>query len=223
MKTIFIECRYKDKIELSDEDIKLLSEKIILASTIQYHDSLKNIKTQLEKSGKTVSLFQGKHQKYDGQILGCSIEKINEDGDLLYIGDGMFHPIAALMKNKDKEIFIYNPYQKKLSRLDKEYIKNYELKVKENLDKFYKSDNIGIIVSTKPGQNRLNDAESLKEKLIKKQKKATIFICNTLNYLELLNFPFVKCWVNTMCPRISFDDAMEIERPIVNIDELNIE
>lgn len=220
MKTSFIECRYKEKIKLKDEDIDKLPDKLILATTIQYFDSVEEIKTQLEEKGKEVKFFIGTHQKYPGQILGCSIDKSEQEGDFFYVGDGLFHPIAFLIKNKDKEAFIYNPFTG-FKQLENDYVEKFEINLKENLDKFYKSENIGIIVTTKSGQERLKDALLLKEKLLQKNKQAQVFLCNTADFLQLINFNYIGCWVNTMCPRIGYDDTINIERPIVNIDDVN--
>ena len=94
MKTLFLEARVDMKITLDDVLLKQLPEKIALFTTIQFFDNLENLKKQLEKAGKKVVLLLGPHSKYDGQILGCTIEKFDsakyKDMDFdafLYIGE----------------------------------------------------------------------------------------------------------------------------------------
>ena len=79
--------------------------------------------------------------------------------------------------------------------------------------KFYSSKNIGILVSTKTGQNRFKDAVNLKKKL--KDKDCYLFAADIIDLNQLENFPFIECWVNTACPRIADDRT-----GIVNIDEI---
>ncbi|MEA3429998.1 MAG: diphthamide synthesis protein [Nanoarchaeota archaeon] len=222
MKKLFVEARYKNKIKLNTEDIPKLPNKLILATTIQYFDSLTDIKKQLEDAGKQVQLFKGKHQKYPGQVLGCSIDKIDDEGAFFYIGDGLFHPIAFMIKNKDKDVFVFNPFMNQLKPLEKDYVDKFEKGLKENKNKYNQAEKIGIIVTTKPGQERLQDAIELKKRLDTTNKQSQIFLCNTADFSQLINFNYIQCWVNTMCPRIAYDDTINIERPIVNIDEINL-
>ncbi|MBW3002919.1 2-(3-amino-3-carboxypropyl)histidine synthase subunit, partial [Candidatus Woesearchaeota archaeon] len=152
--------------------------------------------------------------------LGCSIDKVEQEGDFLYIGDGLFHPIAFMINNKEKQVFVFNPFLDKIKKLEKDYIEKFELKLKENKEKYNKAKRIGILVTTKPGQEQLSKAIELKEKLKQKDKEPYIFICDTADFTQLINFNFIDCWVNTMCPRIAYDDTINIEKPIVNLDHL---
>lgn len=220
MKIVFIQAKYKDKINLEESDIDSLPDKLILAATIQYFDSLEDIKKRLEDKGKTVSLFIGKHQTYPGQILGCSIDKIDKEGAFLYIGDGLFHPIAVMIKNKDKEMFVFNPFINKFKKIERDYVDKFENNLKANMNKFHQSKTVGIIATIKPGQERLDEAMALKTKLNRSGREAQVFLCDTADFPQLINFNYIDCWVNTMCPRIAYDDTINIEGPIVNIDEI---
>ena len=71
--------------------------------------------------------------------------------------------------------------------------------------RFLSADNIGILVSTKPGQNSYKKAIEIKEKLEAKGKKCFVFVFDTLDSNEMENFPFIDFWVNTACPRITDD------------------
>ncbi len=217
MKQIFIEAKYKEKFTLPNEIVNTLPKQLTLATTVQFMDSLDGIKNQLEKNGIKVELVKGKHSKYGGQILGCDVGDCS--GDYLYIGDGQFHAKSLLLNGADK-VFAFNPFNKELKELSENEIENIKQKQKGALLKFKTSTNIGVIITKKPGQNRMQDALKFKIKWENEDKNVFLFLCDTLNFTELENFPFIDCWVNTMCPRIGYDDSIRTQKPIINIDEI---
>ena len=216
MKTIFIEARYKEKIFLPGEFIEKLPKEIALFTIVQFIDSINVIKKQLEKYNIKVKLLKTKHTKYPGQLLGCNIERFNAQ-NFLYIGDGMFHPKALLLKNNAR-VFVYNPFTKKYFELTKKDVEDMLRKQKTGIVKFLSSKEIGVLVSTKQGQNKLKEARKLRKKYPEKNFYFLVF--NTIDFNELENFPFIECFVNTACPRISYDDSEKIRKPIINIEEI---
>jgi 2-(3-amino-3-carboxypropyl)histidine synthase len=221
MKTLFIEARYKGKVELPEKIISILPKKIALFTTVQFLDSVAGIKKQLEKKGKKVLLLKTEHTKYPGQLLGCNIKKFPETFDaFLYIGDGMFHPKALVLKNP-KPAFAYNPFSKKLSKLEQKDADIESMKKKNEGAKlkFLNSKEIGVLVSTKPGQNQIKKAYELEKKYAEKNFYFLLF--DTIDFSELENFPFIECFVNTACPRIAYDEAEKIMKPVINIEDLS--
>lgn len=209
MPRLFIETKYQGKLELPKSLLQKLPLKIVLAMPIQFLDFQEEIKKQLISAGKEVNLFQSRHGKYPGQILGCDtfefkLEKNKRFDAFLYIGDGKFHPTALLYKNK-KKVFGYNPFTEKTEVLGEDYLQKLEQKKKGQLSKFLSSENIGIIISTKPGQNQTKKAEELKEKLEKEGKNAYLFLTEEINCNQLINFNFIQVWINTACPRLRED------------------
>jgi len=172
---------------------------------VQYLGFQTEIKKQLISAGKEVALFKSRHGKYPGQVLGCDVLESKKDGDaFLYIGDGKFHPTALLYKNK-KKVFCYNPFTEKIEVLEEDYLQKQEQKKKGQLSKLLSSKNIGVIISTKPGQNQTKKAEELKEKLEKEGKSVYLFLTDEINVNQLPNFNFIEVWVNTACPRLVED------------------
>ena len=224
MKTFFIEARHKGKVELPDEVIGLLPKKIALLTTVQFLGSLADVKKQLEKKGKKVLLLKAEHTKYPGQLLGCNIKKFDDsDGQgesfdaFLDIGDGLFHPQALMLKN-NKPVFIYNPFSKKHTRLEEKDVKLMKRKNESAKLKFLSSKEIGVLISTKPGQQQIKKAYALEKKFPGKSFYFLLF--DTIDFGELENFPFIECFVNTACPRIAFDEAEKIRKPVINIEEI---
>lgn len=217
MKVEFIESKYKEKVILPDKVIKRLPNDLALFTTVQFIDSLENIKKQLEKKKIKVKLYKVKHTQYKCQLLGCSIEKFDSD-NFLYIGDGMFHPKTLLLKNPKSKIFVFNPMNNKFSIIEKKEIVPWLKRKKGALLKMMISNNIGVLISTKLGQNKIEEALELKKRF--PEKELYFFLFNTLDFNELENFPFVDCFINTACPRIAYDDTNKIRKPILNLEDL---
>jgi len=214
MKTLFLEAKYEGKINPEEIPIKKLPKRIGLVTTVQFVDHLNEIKNYLEKNNIKININNDK-QKYPGQILGCeqsSGVNIRFSVDAyLYIGDGSFHPIGIASKTK-KDVFTFNPQTNEFSKVSKNQIERMKIKRKAQLVKFHSSTEIGVIVSTKPGQNRLDEAR----KLIKKFPKKNIYflLFDNIDYMQLENFNFIQSFVNTACPRIEEDIK------VINLDEL---
>ena len=145
-----------------------------------------------------------------------SITKTNTDA-FLYIGDGLFHPIALKINNK-KPVFAFNPFIKKLKEITEDETKKMQQQQKAGLTKFHVSKEIGLLITTKSGQYNLNAAKQLEKKY--PDKKYYYFIFDTLDFTQLENFPFIDCYVNTACPRISYDDWQKSEKKIVDVSLL---
>ncbi|MBW2988902.1 2-(3-amino-3-carboxypropyl)histidine synthase subunit [Candidatus Woesearchaeota archaeon] len=200
MKTIFIEGRYKGHIKIGRDIEKRLPEKIGLVSSIQFLGSLQDIKKQL--AGRAI---------IGGQVLGCNAknaEKMQNKVDaFLYIGDGQFHPLGIAIKTK-KTVFTFNPISKTFDKVKEQDIKEYKKRKKTALLKFLHSENIGVLVSAKPGQHYgLKKLWAEEDRLRKKyrDKRFYTFIADTIDYSQLENFPFIEAWVNTACPRMEED------------------
>lgn len=208
-KYLFIPAKFNKRIILPKLNFK---EKVIgLITTVQFLHQLKDISQQLKKQNKKAII--------GGQILGCNTKaaiKIENKVDcFLYIGSGKFHPLSvALSLKKDKPIYIFNPLTSEFSRLNEKDITFSKAKKKTAKIKFLSANKIGILVSTKPGQNKLKRALELKEKLEKKGKKCYIFLANDIDVNQLENFPQIEAWINTTCPGLS------LENPFIWIDDI---
>ena len=83
-----------------------------------------------------------------------------------------------------------------------------EKKKNAKLAKYYSSENIGILVSTKPGQEELRLAKSFARTC---GKNAYIFIDNHLDISKLEDFPDIDYWVNTACPRLEVPGVISLK------------
>jgi len=220
MELMFIEARYKKKVIIG-KYISKLPSKVGLITTVQFIGQIKEVKSQLEKEGKKVFFGKGKHTVYQGQVLGCDVNSAlsisNKVDAFLYVGSGLFHPIAISLKTK-KDVFTFNPLTNKFSKLDRKEAEKINKRKKGSLIKFLSSKEIGVIVTTKPGQEQLKEAFKLKNKF--KDKNFYFLIFDTIDFNQLENFPFVECFVNTACPRIALDDSVNISKSIINLRDI---
>jgi len=197
MRTLFLEAKSKADVKKAVEKaIKLLPKKVGIVTTAQHKHKLNEVKEILEDNNIKAEI--------GGQVLGCNASnagKIKNKVDaFLYVGSGRFHPIQVQLET-GKKVIMANPLTDEAKMLEKEEIEKIEKLQKGAFARFLSSETVGILVSLKPGQNKLNKAIALQKNL--KSKKSYIFIADTLNLDQLENFPFIKCWINTACPRIA--------------------
>jgi len=191
--------------------LPFLKGKVGIVTTIQFLHLMKDVKQFLDENKIKNEIL--------GQILGCNVdvaEKSNAD-TFLYIGDGLFHPKGLSLKKK-KNIVMANPISNTVNQLSDDEIQKFENIRYKGLNKFHSSKNIGVLVTTKPGQEQMKVALSLKNKF--KDKNFYILVFDDLDFNQLENFPFIECFVNTMCPRIAYDDSEKIPKSIINYLDL---
>lgn len=220
METMFIEARSELDIVPPKKALVQLPKHIGLFTTVQHVHKIENLKSALEKEGKKVKLIKGVHSRYEGQALGCDLFKLDFSPEIeafLYIGTGEFHPKQLLMLAK-KPVFIYNPESKRFYQLDKREVEKIEKQKKGAYLKFLSSEKIGVLVTTKPGQQNLAAALKLKEKY--SDKEFFFLLADTFDFGSLENFPFIECYVNTACPRIGYDEHENLGKPILDIIDL---
>ncbi|MFH1590180.1 MAG: diphthamide synthesis protein [archaeon] len=218
MKTHFVEVKYDLKVTIPKKVLDSLPKTIMLFLTAQLIDQKEDIIKQLEKAGKKIFLTKPRHTIYEGQILGCSMEKHEGDFEaFFYIGDGLFHPQALVLKN-DKTVHIWNAVTKKYSVLTKKDAELSRSRINAAKMGFLMSKNIGVLVTTKPGQNKLLYFKKIMNRY--SDKKFYFLVNNNIEFDRLEDFPFIDCFVNTACERIATDDYDKLNKPILNFEDL---
>jgi 2-(3-amino-3-carboxypropyl)histidine synthase len=231
MDNLLINAEYNKEIKLDEYTLNYLKKfrTIAVYSAVQFSNKLQTILDQL----KEFNIITSKPQRTNGthQILGCDLSyenlNLNEKPDaFLYVGDGIFHPRALALSQKEetefKEIIRFNPMENKHEILNLNDIQKILKKSKANLLKFLHADTIGVVITTKPGQQQFQPSKLLEEKY--KDKRFYYFVDNNIDFSNFENFQFIESWINTACPRLGFDDAANSEFPIINLTEaLNAE
>ncbi|HLD36973.1 MAG TPA: diphthamide synthesis protein [Candidatus Nanoarchaeia archaeon] len=203
---LFIEARKKSSafeqelnsfIGHAEKILSALPPSFLIAYTIQYKFIAEKLKDFFKAKRKNVSGFM--------QVLGCTALRAKEK-NILLVGSGKFHALQLALQGKN--MYIYE--NGKISRISKPDTDRLVLKKKIALSKFLSSEAIGIIVSSKPGQNNISLAISLKKKINNMGKTAFIFLEDNVSPNELENFS-TGFWVNTACPGIAvYNDSNNI-------------
>ncbi len=205
IKTLFIPTQKKlkaNKLKIL-EISKQLPKNIAIAYSVQFKNLANEIKKILSKNHNITKTIQ---------VLGCSNPKFQKQTQaILLIGSGRFHAISLAIETN---LPIYILEKDKLNKISNKDIQKLEKKQKVAYLKFLNADKIGILISTKPGQQNLKNAIELKKKL--NDKKSYLFIANNLNISEFENFD-INSWINTACPRMDM-----IDNRIININKIKI-
>lgn len=223
MKTMFVPCFSTIKLKRSLmkkalEKLKLYGS-VGLVAAVQFIPQLSVLEQYLAGKKETQRAY-GKRTELKSQILGCDVaaaQKLDVDC-YLYLGTGNFHPLLVAART-GKPTVVLNPVSEKLSLVHEKEASRLITKITVMRERVLGAYRIGIIVSTKPGQNRLKRAIFLKKKLEAEGKKVFVFVANEIVPESLLDFPDIEAWINTACYRL-IDDSERFERPIVNLDDL---
>ncbi len=211
-----------DPIPLLEFHLKKLEgyKKIGLVTTIQFISVLKKVKEFLEKAGFEVKT--GKSQKgVEGQILGCDHSaglSVESGVDcFLFVGSGRFHPLG-LQERTDRPVFFLDVEKNNLTNFSREksrleILRGMRIEKARGLERF------AIIISTKPGQMKIRQAEEIKNKLKKIGKKVYVLVADQLTPEKLMGLK-IDVIVNTACPRIR-DDQEAFRKIILNPEDVD--
>ena len=197
----------------------LKERRIALISTAQYCHKLTAIKEKLEMIGYSVELRKGRRTELPGQVLGCDYSAIknSEAEAIVFVGDGIFHAKGAAIYS-GKKVYALNPLNFELIEVGgADFLKERFLLI----SKCVGLKKLGIIVSSKPGQKRLKLAEEVQKKAKERGMKSLIVYFGDITPEKLENLPF-EFYVNTACPRISYDDYRRFKIPIITPQEFDI-
>lgn len=239
MKIEFIHARYTgnyaDLSKLSGR-LKNLPETVYLGSSIQFIDRIDDTRRLLEFLGKKVIKITGRHSSVDGQILGCDIynpesiitgRKTAEiplgtvgqgESCFIIISTGEFHALSGTLAGLDAEnksdVFALNPITGELKKMDDKF------SIKGQYLKFLSAENVGILITTKPGQHDRKDIADVD--LIMKRypgKRYYKIISDSISPQGLADFNYIDFFINTACPRM-IDEKDSFPKTMMNIRNL---
>jgi 2-(3-amino-3-carboxypropyl)histidine synthase len=222
--TIYIEARATISITEAVEKALPLMEnwhKIGLATIVQHVQTLDEAKEMLIRAGKTVMIGDAGRLNYPGQVVGCdysNAKSIAEDVEgFLFIGGGRFHALGLALATS-KPTVVADPYEKRAYQIDEEAQKIQKQRW-ASIQEAHKAKTFAVLVGLKPGQKRLEEALTVREKLEKAGKDAYIFAIREITPEMVMDFPTVDAYVNTACPRISLDAPSKFQKPMLTLNE----
>jgi len=222
--TIYIEARATINVAEAVERALPLMEnwhKIGLATTVQHVQTIDEAKEMLIRAGKIVMVGDAGRLNYPGQVVGCNYSNAKSiAGDVegfLFIGGGRFHALGLAISTF-KPTVVADPYEKRAYSMDEEAQKVQRQRW-ANIQEAQKAKNFAVLVGLKPGQKRLEEALTIREKLEKAGKDAFLFAVREITPEVVMNFPTVDAYVNTACPRVSLDEPSKFQKPMLTLNE----
>jgi 2-(3-amino-3-carboxypropyl)histidine synthase len=194
----------------------LKGKTIILVTTIQHTSLIPAMKTFLHSKGITAIVAGGSGRTpIRGQVLGCSFAaaKVGGADGILFVGTGLFHPTGIALAT-GAHVTALDPLTGTAQEVNGDLLIRRRFSI---IEKARDARTVGIIVSTKSGQQRME----LARHLAALKKGAVIVTMREVNPDELLNLGF-DCYVNTACPRLAYDDQVRFPVPVLSPQEFEI-
>jgi len=194
----------------------LKGETVGLVTTVQHAHLVPLMETFLRSRGIDVRVAEGSGRTpHRGQVLGCSFHAAKEThaDEILFVGTGLFHPVGISIA-MDARVIALDPFTGTAQEASGDSLKRRRFAV---MVRARGAKSIGIIVSTKSGQQRM----ALAERLAGLSPHAVIIALQEVSPDELLNLGFAA-YVNTACPRLAYDDQVRFPLPVLSPQEYEI-
>jgi 2-(3-amino-3-carboxypropyl)histidine synthase len=216
-RVIFLPWEVDFDVSVLEKALLLLGEKTTgLVTTVQHVHLVPAMETFLRERGIDIRVAEGKGRTpCRGQVLGCcfTTAKESEADQILFVGTGLFHPIGIAISMKTGVIAL-DPLTGTAQLVSGDALLRKRFAV---IERARGAKSIGIIVSTKSGQQRM----ALARHLAGLSPRAMIVTMREVSPDELLNLGF-GCYVNTACPRLAYDDQVRFPVPVLSPQEFEI-
>lgn len=194
----------------------LKGETVGLVTTIQHVHLIPAMELFLQAKGISCRVAEGGGRTPNrGQVLGCSFAAAKATGadEILFVGTGLFHPKGIALTTHARVIAL-DPLTGSAQEVSGDALMRRRFAV---MEKARGAKSVGIIVSTKSGQQRMD----LARRLASLSPTAVIVTMREVIPDELLNLGFT-CYVNTACPRLAYDDQVRFPVPVLSPQEFEI-
>ncbi len=216
-RVIYEYVRYDFDPAVVEAALPLLREKEVgLVTTIQHAHLIDDIASVLESHGITPLVRDGAPRApFRGQVLGCSFEAAKHTGarEVLFVGTGVFHPIGIRLATNAR-VVAFDPVTGQAGEVDADALLRRRF---AQIEKARSAASTGIILSTKTGQARREEAV----RLLGLREEAFCITLREVSPDALLNLGF-GCYVNTACPRLAYDDQVRFPVPLLSPPEYEI-
>lgn len=216
-RVIFVPYDVDFDVAVLEKALPLLEKKTVgLVTTVQHVHLIPAMESFLKRRGIDVRVAEGSGRTpLRGQVLGCCFSTARDTGadEILFVGTGVFHPIGIALSTK-KRVVALDPLAGDVQEVNGDTLMRRRFAV---IGKAREAKSVGIIVSTKSGQNRM----SLATRLAALSPRAVIVTVKEVSPDELLNLGFAA-YVNTACPRLAYDDQIRFPVPVLSPQEFEI-
>ena len=187
-----------------------------LVTTVQHAHRIGDMQQWLERRGIRVAVAGGGGRTpLKGQVLGCSFSAARNTGagEILVVATGLFHAIGIALATRARVIAL-DPFSRVAQEVSGDSLLRKRFAV---IERAKGAATVGIIVSSKSGQHRMD----LAQRLARLHTGATIVMMREVSPDELLNLRF-DAFVNTACPRLAYDDQVRFPVPVLSPQEFEI-
>ncbi len=195
-----------------------------LVSSLQHCHELGGIASLLR--GKGCQVYVGNpspRTECKGQVLGCDFKAARDIMDkvesFLYVGGGNFHPLGVALATK-REVRVIDPYSQEYREVDR--LRDTTLRKRfAQIERAREARDIGLLVSTKPGQIRVSEALNCRQALRSAGFDAVMLSSDHLDPSRLVLYD-LDAYVNFGCPRMAVEDCSLFPRPVLTPPEVEI-
>jgi len=187
-----------------------------IVTTVQHAHLVPAMEEFLRANGIAVQVAGGSGRApLRGQVLGCSLgaAKIPGAETILFVGTGLFHPKGIAIATR-KRVVALDPLAGTVEDVSGDALLRRRFAA---IEKARGAETIGIIVSSKSGQNRI----ALARRLSALAANTVLVMMCEVSPGELLNLGF-GAYVNTACPRLVYDDQIRFPVPVLSPQEFEI-
>lgn len=206
-----------------DFDVKVLAralpllraQVVGLVTTAQHLHLVEAMKIFLEEKGVRALTAPGGRGSAPGQVLGCSFSAARVPGvaEILFVGTGSFHPLGVQLATGLRVVAL-DPLVGQAREVSAEAFLRKRMGL---IARAQDATVIGLLVSTKPGQDRFQRARDLAAA----SDRAFLVMMDEISPDELLNLGF-GAYVNFACPRLAYDDQVRFPAPVLTPAEFEI-
>jgi len=216
-EVIFEPYRIDFDLSVLDNALPLLEGPVTgLVTTVQHAQWIPAMEDYLTKKGIRIVVAEGSNRTpLRGQVLGCSFAAARNTGaaEILVVATGLFHATGVALATKARVIAL-DPFTGTAQAVSGDALLRRRFAA---IAKAQGAETIGIIVSSKSGQQRME----LARRLSALSPRATIVLMRDVLPEELLNLGF-DTYVNTACPRLAYDDQKRFPVPILSPQEFEV-
>ncbi len=194
-----------------------------IVASVQHVNAIPEVMKILENRGIRAFVGEGDGRiKYPGQVLGCNFSAARSIASSVdcfaFLGTGDFHALGVEMST-GKKTYVLDPYAGEYRNVT-EKVERFKRQRFGAIAKARDAERFGIILSSKIGQRRWRLAFALKKMIEDAGKKAYLLMSDIIQP-ETLYYD-VDAYVNTSCPRVTYDDYLRFPRPVLTPVELEI-
>lgn len=194
----------------------LRGPRVGLVTTVQHVHLLAAVAEVLRGAGFDPVVAGGSGRTpLPGQVLGCSFRAARETcaGEILFVGTGLFHPLGVQLATGARVVAM-DPYTGDVSEVSADRFLRQRFGL---IERARDAERIGVIVSSKSGQQRLE----LARRLVGLSDRAVLVMMREVTPEALLDLGCDAC-VNTACPRLAYDDQARFPVPVLTPAEFEI-